>query len=379
MHLAVNAYFWNRPDTGSGQYVRQLVPSLAQLAPDLRITLVGPAQLAPPGEPLPESCTWYPAADWTRAFPRPLAKVFFEQIGFPRACREIEAEVAHVPYWGSPLRSPIPTVVTIHDLIPLILCEYRAGVPGRLYTSLAAAAARAAQHVITDSFASRSDILTHLSIPPERVSAIHLAAGDHFQPAPPGWRLDPEVAARYNLPDEYVLYLGGFDVRKNVRVLLHAYSHIGPAIGDRFPLVLAGRLPDTPSRRFPDLRAVIDELGIGEYVRTTDFIDEADKPALYRGAAVLVQLSRYEGFGLTPLEAMACGTPVVVSDCSSLPEVVGSAGFTLCPDDVEGIAGAIISCATEEKLRADLRRRGLVQAARFSWKRTAEQTLQVLQ
>jgi len=366
MRLAINAYFWDRPDTGSGQYTRQLAPHLAQLAPELGITLVSPR---PVDSPLPDSCEWYPVA----ARPGHLGKVVFEQFGFPRACREMGADLAHVPYWGSPLRSPVPTVVTIHDLIPLLLREYRGGALGRLYTGLVAAAARGAQQVITDSFASQADIVTHLRIPAGQVHAIHLAADDRFRPGPP----DPAVAAKYDLPDEYVLYLGSFDTRKNLNVLLRAYTYVGPAVGDQFPLVLVGRPPRDPSPRFPDLRAMIQELEIGEYVHVTGYINEADKPALYRGAAALVQLSRYEGFGLTPLEAMACGTPVVTSDRSSLPEVVGAAGFSLEPDDVEGIAGAIISCCIQEDLAADLRQRGLEQAARFSWRRTAERTLQI--
>jgi glycosyltransferase involved in cell wall biosynthesis len=370
MHLAINAYFWDRPDTGSGQYIRQLAAHLTGLATDLRITLVAPRPAGTADHRLPASCTWHPAP----GRPGHLGKVLFEQSAFPRACREVGADLALVPYWGSPLRSPVPLVVTIHDLIPLLLREYRGGPLGRLYTGLVAAAARGAQQVITDSHASRDDILTHLRLPAERVWAIHLAAGDHFRPGPP----DPAVAAKYGLPDQYTLYLGGFDLRKNLETLLHAYRYVGPAIGDEFPLVLAGRPVRSGSPRFPDLEALIRELDLGEYVHITGYIDEADKPAVYRGAAALVQLSHYEGFGLTPLEAMSCGTPVVASDRSSLPEVVGAAGFTLDPADVEGIAGAIIACAIQDDLKADLRRRGLEQAARFSWRRTAEETLQVL-
>ncbi len=370
MHLAINAYFWDRPDTGSGQYIRQLAAHLPGLASDLRLTLVAPREPDTADRPLPAFCTWHAVA----GRPGHIGKVLFEQFGFPRACREVGANLALVPYWGSPLRSPVPLVVTIHDLIPLLLREYRGGPLGRLYTSLVAAAARGAQQVITDSHASRADIVTHLGIPAERVWAIHLAAGDHFRPGPP----DPAVASKYGLPDQYTLYLGGFDLRKNVETLLHAYRYVGPAIGDDFPLVLAGRPARTRSPRFPDLEALIRELDLGEYVHITGYVEEGDKPAVYRGAAVLIQLSHYEGFGLTPLEAMSCGTPVVVSDRSSLPEVVGAAGFTLDPADVEGIAGAIIACAIQEELQADLRQRGLEQAARFSWEQTAEATLQVL-
>ena len=369
MHVALNAFFWDRPDTGSGQYIRQLVAQLASLAPELRISLIGPPREKEIDSAFGDSCRWIPV----RLRPGHWGKVQFEQVSFPRACREIGADLAHVPYWGSPLRSAVPVVVTVHDLIPLLVREYRGGHLGRLYTGLVSAATRGAQWVITDSYASQADIVAHLGIPAERLSTIHLAAGDRFRPGLP----DKAVLTKYGLAERYVLYLGSFNIRKNVSALLHAYSYVGPAIGDQFPLVLAGRLPDVPSRRFPDLRAQIEALDIGQYVHISGYIEEADKPTLYQGAAVLVQLSHYEGFGLTPLEAMACGTPVIVSDRSSLPEVVGDAGFVFPPDDVEGIGGAIIACAIQDDLRADLSQRGLAQAGRFSWEQTARQTLQV--
>lgn len=370
MHLAINAYFWDRPDTGSGQYVRHLTDSLSELLDDVRITLIAPRPAGPDDNPLPTSCSWH----HTPGRPGNVGKVLFEQVGFPRACHEVRADVALVPYWGSPLRSLVPVVLTIHDLIPLLLREYRGGPLARLYTSLVAAAARGAHHVITDSHASRADILSHLGVPAEQVHTIHLAAGKQFRPGPP----NPTVSVKYGLPAHYVLYLGNFDLRKNVGTLLRAYRYVGPAIGDDFSLVLAGRLIKSRSPRFPDLEALIHQLGVADYVHITGYIDEVDKPAIYRGATVLVQLSHYEGFGLTPLEAMSCGTPVITSDRSSLPEVVGAAGFTLDPADVKGIAGAIIACAIQDELRDDLRRRSLEQAARFSWDRTAEETLKVL-
>ena len=369
MHVAMNGFFWDRPDTGSGQYLFHLARQLVQNNPELRMTILYPDLGREPDLALPERCRWQPVA----ARPGDLGKVLFEQIGFPRACRRLGADLIHVPYWGSPLRSPSPTVVTVHDLIPMVLREYRGGALARFYTSLVAAAARGAQHVITDSSASKADVTTRLAIPEARVTAIHLAADEHFQPG----SADRAVLDRYGLPESYVLYLGGFDIRKNVSGLLHAYSFVGPAIGDEYPLVLAGRFPPTVSRRFPDIRGLMQELALGGWVKMTGFVDEADKLAIYRGAAVVVQVSTYEGFGLTALEAMACGKPVVVSDRSSLPEVVGPAGFVLDPDDHRGIAGAIIACAIQDGLREELRELGLAQAARFSWSLTANRTLEV--
>jgi glycosyltransferase involved in cell wall biosynthesis len=369
MHVAINGFFWDRPDTGSGQYLAHLARHLLRNEPELRVTILYPDLGRQPDLSLLDRCRWLPVA----ARSGDLGKVLFEQVEFPAACRRLGPDLIHVPYWGSPLRSPAPTVVTVHDLIPLVLRDYRGGVLARLYTSLVAAAARGAQHVITDSYASRADVVAHLSIPEARVTAIHLAADERFEPG----LADPAVLARYGLPEAYVLYLGGFDVRKNVTGLLHAYSFVGPAIGDHYPLVLAGRLPQDVSRRFPDIPGLLRQLDASDYVRVAGFVDEADKVAIYRAAAVVVQVSRYEGFGLTALEAMACGKPVVVSDRSSLPEVVGPAGFVIDPDDVRGIAGAIIACAIQEDLREELRQRALVQATRFSWTRTAKRTLDV--
>jgi glycosyltransferase involved in cell wall biosynthesis len=369
MHVAINGFFWDRPDTGSGQYLVQLTRHLLQGEPELQVTILYPDLGRKPNLTLSHRCSWRPVAARTGD----LGKVLFEQVGFPRACRRLGADLIHVPYWGSPLRSPAPTVVTVHDLIPLVLRDYRGGPLARLYTSLVAAAARGAQHVITDSYASKADVVARLSIPAGRVTTVHLAAGERFEPGP----ADPAVLARYSLPEGYVLYLGGFDLRKNVTGLLHAYSFVGPAIGDRHPLVLAGRLPHDVSRRFPDIQGLIDQLEVSDWVRVTGFVDEADKLAIYRAAVAVVQVSRYEGFGLTALEAMACGKPVVVSDRSSLPEVVGPAGFAVDPDDIRGIAGAIIACAIQDDLREELGQRALVQAARFSWTRAARQTLGV--
>jgi glycosyltransferase involved in cell wall biosynthesis len=302
-----------------------------------------------------------------------IAKVLFEQIGFPRAAREVKADLAHVPYWGGPLRSPVPVAVTIHDLIPFLLPEYRGGALARLYTSLVAASARGVAAVITDSEASRRDIMTHLALDPARVSAIPLAAGPEFHPDQAS-RLDEDIRQKYHLPDDYVLYLGGYDVRKNLPVLLKAYTYIRDGVGDSIPLALAGRLPDAITPRFTDVRPLIQQMNLSDVVRLIGWVDEEDKPALYRMAACFAYPSRYEGFGLPVLEAMACGTPVVGADATSLPEIVGDAGFLVAPDDARHMAGAILATLVQEDLAADLRKRALARAAQFSWTRTALET-----
>lgn len=351
MRIAINAWFWDQPETGSGQYTRSLVEHLTALDPSLDIVLLHPRQKGD------------------------LYKVIFEQVFFPRWARQADADVAHVPYWAPPLISPVPTVVTIHDLIPLRLRAYRGGPLVRLYTALVSATSPGAALILTDSEASRRDVLALLGVPPVRVRVIPLAADARFRPEPePG---DEAVRTRYGLSPRYVLYLGGMDVRKNVAAILRAYTWVGPVLGDEYPLVLAGRLPvrDTPFA--PDPRRQAQEMGLRpEWVRWVGPIAEEDKPAVYRGAAAFVFPSRYEGFGLPVLEAMACGVPVVASDASSIPEVVGAAGILLLPDDAEGMAGTLLQLLQDAAFHAEMRRRALAQAGRFSWEQTARRTLE---
>jgi len=383
MRVAINGWFWDNPTTGSGQYTRRLVEGLVTLEPDLELTLVAPrgwwfqvSRLTPHVSRATQPETWNLKPETGG-----LRKVWFEQIAFPCACRHLDADVAHVPYWAPPLVPSVPTVVTIHDLIPLLLREYRGGPLVRLYTALVSATARGSALVLTDSEASRRDIIARLGLPTERVRVVYLAADRRYTPAPAPdslTREKPGFAAGFaeRFQKRYVLYLGSFDVRKNVATVLGTYRWAGPAIGEQCPLVIAGRLPERDTPFAPDPRRLAREQGVDErFVRFIGVVDEADKPALYRDAVAFIFPSRYEGFGLPPLEALACGTPVVGSDAASIPEIVGSAGVLLPPDDAEGMADALIRLATDGGFRAELSRRALAQAARFSWEHTARETL----
>jgi glycosyltransferase involved in cell wall biosynthesis len=284
-------------------------------------------------------------------------------------------DLLHVPYWGSPLQPATPTIVTVHDVIPLVLPAYRGGALVRAYTHLVAAAARRADFVLTDSVAAQQDIVRCLGIPARRVRAIHLATDDRFRPL-----ADPAalvaLSQKYDLPDRYLLYLGGFDQRKNVPVLLCAFARFVAQQGEA-RLVVAGGLPDEDSIFFPDPRRIAQELNLGKTVQFTGWVPDKEKPAVYAGAVAFVFPSRYEGFGLPPLEAMACGTPAIVSAATSLPEVIGDGGLLVATDDIDGLAKAMSRLWNNVDLRATLRQRALVRAARFCWAKTARETLEV--
>ena len=373
MHVAINAYFWQRPFIGSGQYTRNLVYHLNRLVTDLDITLIYPQssnQMVLDDVPPSVKTLAVP----TRA--GHTGKVLFEQRGFPQACRDIGATIAHVPYWGGPLSSPVPLVVTVHDLTTMLVRDYQRSVSAKLYNALVSSSARGANHIITDSFASKLDIMDHLGIAETDITAIYLAAGAQYTPDENSL-VDLAILKKYDLPDFYVLYMGGYEWHKNVTTLLLAWTYAGQALGEDYPLILAGKKPQRPSSTVPDYDSYINNLGIGKFVRWLGYVDEEDKPIIYRNAEAFVFPSRREGFGLGPLEAMACGTPVITTSATSLPEVVGDAAFAVDPDDYRQMAGSIIATVMEPETANDLRQRGLQQAKKFSWETTATETLLV--
>lgn len=376
MHLGINGLFWNRKTTGSGQYTHQLVRGLLSL-PDGPECLLFRAKREVEREPL---ATGSKIEERFSSPPIPmsenLSKLWFEQISFPRACLHQGIDVAHVPYFAPPLRTGSKTVVTIHDLIPLILPAYRGSILVRLYTRLAAAGARRATAIITDSHSSRKDIIDVLRIPRERVHVVYLAADEIFKPLRDAEKLNM-VRQKYGLPGEYILYLGGFDQRKNLKTLLAAFALMDNSLGGRAHLVIAGNLPREDTSFFPDPRRMAEKLGLQDRVSYIGWVSEEDKPALYSGATLFVFPSLYEGFGLPPLEAMACGTAVIVSDRSSLPEIGGKGALLVDPHDVDGLAGAMTILMENEEGRKELAAKGLEQARRFSWQKTIVETMAV--
>ncbi len=369
MRVALNGWFWDQPNTGSGQYLRRLVAGLARFHPDDEFLVLYPGGMAPDTATDAPNVTFSttPAAAHNH-----LSKVWWEQVQVPRLARRAGVALLHVPYWASPWQRSVPTLVTIHDLIPLLLPAYRGSVLVRLYTALVRATATRAALALTDSESSRQDIVRHLRMPDERVCAVPLAADPTHRPE--SSHQDALCLAEMGLAPGYLLYCGGFDVRKNLRTILAAFAQLRRTLPDA-RLVLAGSLPRRDSDFAPDPRRLAREVGVPEATLVfTGFAPETHLPALYRGARALIFLSEYEGFGFTPLEALACGTPVVASNVSSLPEVVGDGGILAAPTDATAAAAAAIRLLTDDAFHAEMRDRALRQAARFSWEATAKAT-----
>ena len=336
MRIAVNGWFHDQLATGSGQYLTALAEWLPRVGEAHEFVLVKPGSVAADAaKEARDGGTTRITHHATRSTPFDrlninLAKLWFEQVTFPRACRRLRADVAFVPYWGSPWWQPCPVVVTMHDLIPLLLPLYRGGMLQRAYTALASRTARRAAAVLTDSEASKRDIIAHLGIPADRIHAIHLAADPRYRPVTDRDELT-RIRGKYGLPDgPFLLYLGGFDARKNVARMIEAYARmrsgvrrqesgvrsqpvLSPGPWSLIPgtcplpdLVIAGKLPATDTAFSPDPRPVAARLGVADCVHCIGWVDEEDKPTLYSLALGTVFVSEYEGFGLPVLEAMAC-------------------------------------------------------------------------
>ena len=317
MHILINGWFWGQSTTGSGQYLHRLVEHLARMETSTRFTLL-----------TPKGRDWgLGTGDWDSDaqspisnlqspvpnLPSQLAKLYWEQIAVPAAAWRLGADLLFVPYWAAPFWQPVPTVVTVHDLIPLLLPLYRGDILNRLYTGLVSITARRAAAIITVSQAGAQDVTTHLHIPAARISPVH-----HGPNVEEKDQQDPsshnDIHTKYGLPARYFLYLGGFDARKNVEGILAAYRRYLDKGGDpAVKLVLAGKLPQRDTPFFPDPRRMAAALKLTEQVHYAGWVDEADKPALYSGATAYLFPSHYEGFGMMLLEAMAAGCPVITS------------------------------------------------------------------
>jgi glycosyltransferase involved in cell wall biosynthesis len=376
MRLGINGFFWNQENTGSGQYTRRLAYGLLNLDGGPECLLFRPRDGNGPTSALPR-----PGQVQERLLRLPLllgenaAKLWFEQVSFPRACLQADVDLLHVPYFAPPLLGAGKTLVTVHDLIPLILPAYRGSLLVRTYTRLVASSATRAAAILTDSHASKGDILKLLRVPPERVQVVSLAADESFQPV-----LDPDrlqhARRKYKLPEEYVLYLGGFDQRKNLETLIAAYASLNADLRARTPLVLAGRLPAEDSDFFPNPRHLAERWGLGDRVVFPGWVEEEDKPALYSGASLFLFPSLYEGFGLPVLEAMSCGTAVITSNSTSLPEITGEAALLVDPHDAEALAAAMTLLLEDATHREELASKGVQRARLFSWARTVAQTVE---
>ena len=289
-----------------------------------------------------------------------------QHIRLPLQLRRERIDLFHAPHYTLPPLTPCPSIVTIHDCIHLKFPQY---LPGRLAHTYARASLWSATHrsncVLTVSEASKRDILRFFAIPADKVTVIPNAMDERFSIEPPAEEI-ARVRERYQLNDPFLLYAGNIKPHKNLERLLDAFYRLRRDGMTNLTLLIIG----DEITRYAMLRRAVHRYQLHKYVRFLGFVPAETLTILYRLADAFVFPSLYEGFGLPPLEAMASGTPVITSNVSSLPEVVGTAAVLIDPYDADSIADGVRRVLTDADLRADLIRRGLARAREYSWEQS---------
>jgi glycosyltransferase involved in cell wall biosynthesis len=358
------------PPSGTGTYVRELTAALRELDPMLDLRLLLPPWDDPPGGEAPRGTL----RERLRR-DRRLRRAGWELVGVARAARVARPDLLHVPHFSAPVRPGVALVVTIHDVIPLVLPDYRASRAMRLHLAAIRRTVRSARRVLTPSRAAAADVARILGFPAERIRVTPEAAASDFRP-PLELGAARDAVRRLGVTGRYVFNVGGLDARKNLPVLVEAFAIASARLGEPLQLVIAGAPHSGNPAVFPPLAPVLRRFGVENAAVLPGRIAEADKLALYQAADIYVTPSLYEGFGLTALEAMACGVPTIAADRTSLPEVVEDGGLLVEPEP-NAVAAAMVDVLSNPDRAAVLRARGLSRARCFTWRRTAELTLDV--
>ena len=343
-------------DFGVGTYVRNLIHQLAHLDHNTEYVLFCqhddldlPAQLGPNFRTVSDRSSQYSV---------------WEQLSIPMNVWRTGPQLLHTPDYVLPALTPCRSIVTIHDCIHLVFPQYLASRLARNYARAAFwTAAHRASRILTVSEASKNDILRFFPVPEEKVTVIYNAITQHFYDEPPEEQM-AQVRERYQLHDRFVMYAGNVKPHKNLERLIDAFMLLRQDGGyEDLKLLITG----SEVSKYATLRRAVHRYNLHKHVRFLGYQSDQTLSALYRLADVFVFPSLYEGFGLPPLEAMASGTPVVVSNVSSLPEVVGDAGVLVNPYDAAAIADGVRQVLDDSELSADLSRRGIARARLFSW------------
>ncbi len=343
---------------GIGRYVVNLAQAITRVAPDLDLTLLHDPAAASSRLTLPDlprvACSVSPFS-------------VRQQWHVPKQLRAANATLYHSPYYLMPYRPGVPTVLTCYDLIPLIYGEYFTATQRVIYRVTNQLALRAARSILAISEATKADLIRYFHVDPSRIVVTPLAADAHFTLQ--SSTAINAVREKYHLPENYMLYFGSNKPHKNLGRLVSAFSQTANSKQpSAVHLVIAGQW----DARYAEAR----QLAFGnEHIHFIGTVSDDDLPALYSGAQLFVFPSLYEGFGLPVLEAMACGTPIITSNVSSLPEVAGEAAVLVEPTSVQSITAALDQVVSDRTLQARLRQRSLARAAQFTWEHTARETI----
>lgn len=348
--------------TGIGRYIRNILRNIDEIDGTNQYSVL----INDASESLKESGN---IRFYTTRFKVPIYSIR-EQFMLLSDIRRLDPEIVHYPSFNVPRLCAVPAVVNIHDLTYLVQPEACPNFAARIYAGyMFRMTAKKAARIITGSEYTKKDIVKHLGVAPGRVTVIYNGVDSSFRPLEKGTDAE-RVALKYGITGDFIFYVGNHGANKNLKRLLEAFSILKR---DDCQLILAGK---TDPRRKP-LYDLVGTLGLEGRARFIGAVPDEDLPHLYSMAKLFVFPSLQEGFGLPPLEAMACGTPVVSSDSTSLPEVVGDAAVLVDPADTGSIKDGMEKVLASPSLRSELKEKGLMRVKQFSWRVAAEKTLKV--
>jgi len=368
MRVGLLTYGLDRRQTGIGRYAVELARAMSDIADDFELFLVTAGGAGPldnteiPQIPL-TGCRLLPAL-------MTLGNVMLRRVAYQHRLDILHDTTGVTPFlFGG---GPAKTVVTVHDIIPwsfagvstrLDTLIYRHWLPRRLPKTDA---------IVTVSQASKQDILKYIRVEPDHVNVVYSGVAKTYQPS--NQQQIDDIKRKYEIPNTYILYVGSVEERKNLERVLTSFAQIKEK-GVTQQLVIVG-----PQKwKYEQIIQTLNTLNLNQDVIFTGYVDEGDLPVLYSGADLFVFPSLYEGFGLPVIEAMACGTPVVTSNVSSLPEVAGEAALQVDPYNVEDIANAMYQVLTDPALQKTLSEKGLAHVEQFKWEHSARATKAIYQ
>jgi glycosyltransferase involved in cell wall biosynthesis len=374
MRIGIDARLVYYRQAGIGQYILRLTEALAGMDQENEFVLL---QSRKHKQTIVDQLNFKRVSLWTPSHHR------LEQWTLPLEIYPWGLNLLHSPDFIPPFRRNCKSVITVHDLAFLFYPNLLTQESARYYGQIDQAV-RNTDHIIAVSKSTKRDIIHRLGVPEDKITVIYEAAHPIYRPldeerllhqrCPEHSRRAVEgVKEKYHLPDDFILFVSTIEPRKNVPALLRAYRQLLDGYKRSEVLVLAGER----GWLFEEVFALVEELGLESKTLFLGRVPIEDLLYLYNAAQLLVHPTVYEGFGLPPLEAMACGTPVVVSNVSSLPEIVGDAALLVDPENVSELTVAIWRLLTDEDLRADMSEKGLRRAAHFSWEKAARETLAV--
>ena len=364
VHIGVNAHLLSLAQgyrsAGINWYIHNLLCHLPDVDPEVRYTVFLGEKGYSAARSIQLQVSRLPTS-------RPPARILWEQAFQPSALRRAQVDLLHGPAYVGPLASACPYVLTFHDLSFLFFPQGFRRLNRAYLRTFSRLSAHRARRVIAVSESTKRDLVEHYGLSPDRIDVVYNGVDAGFRPVPAG-----QVKAfrtTEGLPERFILFVGTLEPRKNVVRLIEAYARLPKG---RPPLVLVG----SKGWLYDEIFARVEALNLQEQVRFAGYASADTLPYWYNAAELLAYPSLYEGFGLPPLEAMACGTPVVTSTASSLPEVVGDAALLVDPTDVEALALAMESVLSDQELRRQMQAAGLAQARRFSWETAAQGTVE---